>query len=48
MDFCRKHYGLIVEPAGVAGVAALLADRALFTGRTVATILCGGNVLEAD
>jgi threonine dehydratase len=48
MDFCRKHYGLIVEPAGAVGVGALLIDGALFAGRTVATILCGSNILEAD
>jgi len=42
--FCREHYGLIVEPAGAAGVAGLLQHGGLFRDRTVATVLCGGNV----
>lgn len=48
MAFCRNHYGLIVEPAGAVGVAALIADRTLLNGRTVATVLCGSNVLQPD
>lgn len=48
VEFCRKHYGLIVEAAGAAGLAALLAHSALFAGQTVATVLCGSNVLQAD
>lgn len=46
MEFCRRHYGLIVEPAGVAGVAALLSAPDRFAGQTVATILCGSNVSQ--
>jgi threonine dehydratase len=44
MRFCHENYGLVVEPAGAAGVAAALAHRERFTGRTVATVLCGGNL----
>lgn len=44
MRFCRQHYGLVVEPAGAAGVAAALEHRGRLEGRSVATILCGGNV----
>ena len=36
--------GIIVEPAGVAGLAALLEYPELFRGAYVATPLCGGNV----
>ncbi|MCQ1836058.1 threonine ammonia-lyase [Neorhizobium galegae] len=43
-DFCRIHYGLVVEEAGAAGIAGLLEKGANLKGRTVATILCGGNV----
>ncbi|WP_245289940.1 threonine ammonia-lyase [Neorhizobium galegae] len=43
-DFCRIHYGLVVEEAGAAGIAGLLENGANLKGRTVATILCGGNV----
>jgi threonine dehydratase len=35
---------LVVEGAGAAGVAALLADPARFAGKRVGTILCGGNI----
>ena len=36
--------GIIVEPAGVAGLAVLLEYPELFRGAYVATPLCGGNV----
>jgi threonine dehydratase len=36
--------GLVVEPAGAAGVAVLLAHRERFAGALVATPLCGGNL----
>ena len=34
----------VVEGAGAAGLAALLADPGRFTGKTVGTVLCGGNI----
>ncbi len=34
----------VVEGAGAAGLAALLADPARFVGRTVGVVLCGGNI----
>jgi threonine dehydratase len=34
----------VVEGAGAAGLAAMLADRERFRGKKVATILCGGNI----
>ncbi len=46
MRFCRQHYGLVVEPAGAAGVAAALEHRERLQGGSVATILCGGNVAQ--
>jgi threonine dehydratase len=36
--------GLVVEPAGAAGIAALLAHRERFVGGLVATPLCGSNL----
>jgi threonine dehydratase len=36
--------GLVVEPAGAAGVAALIANSEHFAGSLVATPLCGGNL----
>ncbi|HEX6103911.1 MAG TPA: pyridoxal-phosphate dependent enzyme [Alphaproteobacteria bacterium] len=46
MRLLVSHTGLVVEPAGAAGLAALLADPARFRGQRVATPLCGGNVTE--
>jgi threonine dehydratase len=38
--------GLVVEPAGAAGIAAHLAHRERFAGALVATPLCGSNLTE--
>lgn len=35
---------LVAEGAGAAGVAAILADPGRFAGKSVGTILCGGNI----
>jgi threonine dehydratase len=48
MRLVFEHAGLLIEPAGAAGVAAILADRERYRGRRVATILCGSNVTPAD
>jgi threonine dehydratase len=40
----HRELGLVLEPAGAAGVAHLLADRHRFRGQRVATILSGGNI----
>ena len=34
----------VVEGAGAAGLAAMLADPERFRGKKVATVLCGGNI----
>ena len=34
----------VVEGAGAAGLAALLAHKPLFAGKTVGLVLCGGNI----
>jgi threonine dehydratase len=44
MRLLHEGLGLVVEPSGAAGVAAILEDRARFEGRLVATIICGGNL----
>ena len=43
MLMVRQHTGIVAEPAGALGVAAILADRVRYAGRRIATILCGGN-----
>ncbi len=44
MKLFHKHLGLIIEPAGAAGLAAVIGEPQRFRGRTVATILCGSNI----
>jgi threonine dehydratase len=44
MRLVYQHAGLLLEPAGAVGIAAIVAHRAQFTGRQVATVLCGSNV----
>jgi threonine dehydratase len=36
--------GLVVEPAGAAGIAAIAKRRNEFAGLRVATPICGGNL----
>jgi threonine dehydratase len=44
MRLCHRELGLILEPAGAAGVACLLADPQRFRGQRIATLLSGGNI----
>jgi threonine dehydratase len=46
MRMLLVHTGLAVEPAGAAGMAAIIQRAAEFGGRRVATPLCGGNLTE--
>ncbi|MEJ1937339.1 pyridoxal-phosphate dependent enzyme, partial [Nostoc sp. NIES-2111] len=48
MRLCHERLGLVVEPAGAAGLAAVLARPNVFAGQDVATILCGGNLTPAQ
>ena len=44
MRLVHEALGLVVEPAGAAGVAALIEYASQFRGARVATVLCGGNL----
>jgi threonine dehydratase len=44
MQLVHQHLGLVLEPSGAAGVAALLTYPERFRDRTVAVVLCGGNL----
>ncbi|HEY7638979.1 MAG TPA: pyridoxal-phosphate dependent enzyme [Steroidobacteraceae bacterium] len=44
MRLAHQELGLVLEPAGAAGLAALIDHGAQFKGRLVATVLTGGNV----
>jgi threonine dehydratase len=44
MALVSEHLGLVVEPAGAAGLAALIAQPDRWRGQRVVVPLCGGNV----
>lgn len=44
MRLVYRYLGRVTEPAGAAGLAAILADRQRFAGRRIATVLSGGNI----
>jgi threonine dehydratase len=44
MRFLFERMKLVVEPSGVAGVAALLTGKLDFPGTRVGVVLSGGNV----
>jgi threonine dehydratase len=44
MRLVHRHAGIVTEPSGALGIAALIENRDAFRGRAVATILCGGNL----
>ncbi len=46
MRLLHLHAGIVAEPSGAAGVALLAERRELFAGRTIATIVCGGNLTQ--
>lgn len=48
MRLAHERFGLVVEPAGAAGLAAVMAHPARFAGRDVGTVLCGGNLTPAQ
>jgi threonine dehydratase len=48
MRLLHRELGVVIEPAGAAGVAAVLVDPERFAGQLVATPLCGGNLTEAQ
>lgn len=48
MQLTLHHAGLLLEPSGAAGLAAIVAHPALFSGQQIATVLCGGNITQAD
>ena len=48
MRLVYQHAGLLLEPAGAVGVAIIVAHRAQFAGKNVATVLCGSNITEVQ
>jgi threonine dehydratase len=48
MRLVHQHLGLILEPSGAVGIAALMTHKDKFLGKRVATVLCGGNVSQVQ
>lgn len=46
LRFAHETWNRIVEPAGAAGLAAILAQASVLNGRRIATMLCGANLTE--
>lgn len=46
MRFAHETWNRLVEPAGAAGLAAVLAQAPALNGSRVATILCGANLTD--
>lgn len=44
MQLAHEHLGIVLEPSGAAGLAALLENRDRFSNQSVAVVLCGGNL----
>ncbi len=48
MRFAHATWGRLVEPAGAAGLAGILAGARSMPGLRVATVLCGGNLTDGQ
>jgi threonine dehydratase len=48
MRMLHRDAGLLSEPSGAAGVAAILAHGNRFRGQRVAAVICGSNITEAQ
>jgi threonine dehydratase len=46
MQLIHQHLGVLAEPSGAVGIAALLENPNRFKDKTVATIICGGNLTQ--
>jgi threonine dehydratase len=44
MQLIHKHLGIVSEPSGAVGIAAILENPTYFKNQTVATVICGGNL----
>jgi threonine dehydratase len=44
MRFAFEHYKIVVEPGAAVGIAAFLSGRIDIKGKTIATVVTGGNI----
>jgi threonine dehydratase len=48
MRLLHRHAGVVAEPSGAAGLAAVVQEPTRFAGQTVGTVICGGNLTPAQ
>ena len=48
MRLFHRHAGVVAEPSAAVGIAALIEQPELFRGQLVGTIVCGGNLTDAQ
>jgi threonine dehydratase len=46
MKLIHQHVGIIIEPSGAVGVAAMLENKSSYKNKTVAAVLCGSNLTK--
>ncbi len=46
MRLIHTHAGILSEPSGAVGIAAILEDQKRFSTGRIATVICGGNLTE--
>ena len=46
MKLAQKLVSIVLEPAGAAGLAAVMSYRSRFAKQLIATPLCGSNLAE--
>ena len=46
MKLLHVHAGVVAEPSAAVGLAALLENPGAYTRKTIATIICGGNMTQ--
>ena len=44
MRFAYQHFKIVTEPGAVVGLAAILNGQVPIAGRTIATVVTGGNI----
>jgi threonine dehydratase len=48
MRLLHRHVGVVAEPSGAAGLAAVVQEPARFARQTVGTMICGSNLTPAQ
>jgi len=48
MRLLHRHAGVVAEPSGAVGLAGIMQEAKRFAGKTVGTVICGGNLTPAQ